>query len=196
MLPILLCSIIALAIIIERLWALQHNKVLPQNLLENTVQLATHTKLNEAQLTQLKNSSPLGKILATALINRHQTSEVLNQKIEDVGRHIAHDLQHFLNTLGTIAAITPLLGLLGTVVGMIDVFATITQSGASDASELARGISQALLTTAAGLSVAIPSLIFYRFLQNKIRSLVVDIEQQSILLIELLQTPAKSKTAK
>ncbi len=195
MMPILLCSIVAVAITIERLWTLRASKVLPQNLIANARRLAANTKLTEDHLRSLQEGSPLGRILAAGLANRTQEREILKSIVEDVGRHVAHDLERFLNALGTIAAVTPLLGLLGTVVGMISVFATITNVGVGDPAELADGISQALITTAGGLSVAIPSLMFYRFFRAKVDGLVVDMEQEAIKLVEILQSETRRRSA-
>jgi len=196
MMPILLCSIVAVAITIERLWTLRAGKVLPKNLIANARRLAANTKLTEDHLRSLQEGSPLGRILAAGLANRSQEREILKSIVEDVGRHVAHDLERFLNALGTIAAVTPLLGLLGTVVGMISVFATITNVGVGDPAELADGISQALITTAGGLSVAIPSLMFYRFFRAKVDGLVVDMEQEAIKLVEMLQIETRKRTAR
>ncbi len=195
MLPIVMCSIVAVAIIIERFWMLRSARVLPKNLVSNTRRLVNNTRLTEDHLLALQQGSPLGRILATGLINRRQDRDILKSTIEDIGRHVAHDLERFLNALGTIAAVTPLLGLLGTVVGMISVFTTITNVGVGDPGELAGGISQALITTAGGLSVAIPTLMFHRYFRAKIDGLVIDMEQQAIKLVELLHEEAYSESA-
>ena len=196
MMPIMVCSIVAVAIIIERFWTLRSSRVLPKNLVANARKLVVNPRINEEHLRTLQEGSPLGRILAAGLANRHQQREILKSTIEDVGRHVAHDLERFLNALGTIAAVTPLLGLLGTVVGMISVFTTITNVGVGDPGELAGGISQALITTAAGLSVAIPTLMFYRYFRSKVDSLVVDMEQEAIKLVELLQAETRKRAAK
>ena len=195
MLPILICSIVAVAIIIERFWSLRTSRVLPKNLVTNARKLVVNAKLTEDHLRSLQEGSPLGRVLAAGLANRMQQREVLKGVVEDVGRHVAHDLERFLNALATIAAVTPLLGLLGTVVGMISVFTTITTVGVGDPGELAGGISQALITTAAGLSVAIPTLMFHRFFRSKVDSLVVDMEQEAIKLVELLHADARRRVA-
>ena len=186
MLPILACSVLALAIIMERLWMLRRPRVLPRNLVATIRQLATSGQLTPARVKAIRRSSPLGHVLAAGLANRSYPRELVKESIQEAGRHAAHDLERNLNTLGTIAAITPLLGLLGTVIGMIEVFSTITASGIGDPEVLAGGISQALITTAAGLAVAIPSLMFYRFFGSRVDSLVLGMEQEAIRLVEVL----------
>jgi len=145
-------------------------------------------------MKELQASSPLGAILAAGIINRQQNREVMKESIEDTGRHVVHELERYLNTLGTIAAISPLLGLLGTVFGMIDVFSTITTQGVGDPGSLAGGISKALITTAAGLSVAIPSLMFYRYFRGRVRMLVLRMEQQAMLMVEIMHGTRKRST--
>jgi biopolymer transport protein ExbB len=186
MLPIVICSIVAVAIIIERLWTLQEKQVLPANLSKEIWTMVKDDSLSRSQIEALHDSSPLGQILAAGLNNRHRNREVMKESIEDTGRHVVHELNRFLNTLGTIAAITPLLGLLGTVIGMVNVFAAITTHGVGDPSVLAGGISEALITTAAGLCVAIPSLIGYRYLRGRIEALVVQMEREALTLVEAL----------
>jgi len=186
MLPIIACSVGALAIVAERLWVLREKRVIPRNLVAQIWQWARDGELNETRVRALQQSSPLGKVLAVGLINRHHEREVMKESIEEAGCAVVHDLERFLNALGTIAAVTPLLGLLGTVIGMIAVFTTITTVGVGNPSELAGGISQALITTASGLSVAIPSLIFHRYFRGKIDALVVSMEQETIKLVEVL----------
>ena len=176
MLPIIVGSILAFAIIIERLWTLQERRVLPPNLSKEVWALVKDDSLSRKQIETLNDSSPLGQILAAGLNNRHRNREVMKESIEDTGRHVVHELNRYLNSLGTIAAISPLLGLLGTVIGMVNVFAAITTHGVGDPGILAGGISEALITTAAGLCVAIPSLIGYRYLRGRIDALVVQME--------------------
>ena len=187
MLPILGCSIIALAIILERFWSLQKKRVAPENLVARVWKLDNDGQLNSETIKEVRESSPLGRILAAGLLNRSSSREVMRESIEETGRHVVYELQHFLTTLGTIAAITPLLGLLGTVVGMIQVFAVITSVGVGDPGELANGISKALITTAAGISIAIPSIFFVRFFRRKVEGLVVDMEVEAIKLVEVMQ---------
>jgi biopolymer transport protein ExbB len=184
--PILFCSILALAIVIERFWSLQTRRVAPKNLVAQVWQWEKVGHLDARRIQDLRRGSPLGRILAAGLVNRRHDREVMKESIEEVGRHVVHDMERFLNTLGTIAAISPLLGLLGTVVGMIQVFTVITTQGVGDPSLLAGGISQALLTTAAGLTVAIPALIFHRFFRGRIDELVVTMEQEAIKMVEAM----------
>lgn len=186
MLPIILCSITTMSIVIERFWSLQHNKILPPQLVSQILHLEKNKQLNEQALKQLKLNSPLGAILVAGLINRHHGREVMKTSIEEVGRQVVHELERFLNTLGTIASITPLLGLLGTVVGMIKVFSAIMVHGVGDHGILAGGISEALLTTAAGLTVAIPSLIFHRYFERLVDKYVLDMEEEALKLIDVM----------
>lgn len=187
MLPLIACSVAAAGIVIERLWTLRVDKVAPKNLVSQIWQWVNQNELNETRIRGLKKDSPLGQILAVGLLNRKHDREIMKESIEEAGRAVVHELERFLNALGTIAQITPLLGLLGTVIGMITVFTTITDVGVGDPNALAGGISTALITTAAGLSVAIPSLIFYRYFRGKIDALVVTMEQETIKLIEIMQ---------
>ena len=185
--PILICSVISLAIIFERFWSLQEKRIVPKHLVAQVWQWAKVGHLNNQRIRDLSVASPLGRILAAGLVNRSHEREVMKESIEEVGRHVAHSLDRFLNTLGTIASISPLLGLLGTVIGMIKVFAVITTHGVGDASILAEGISEALLTTAAGLSVAIPTLMFHRFFRGKVDELVMTMEQEALKMVEVMQ---------
>ena len=191
MLPILLCSIVAVAIITERLWTLRKKKVIPEKLLTGIWNLLNKDSLNERHIDQIENGSPLGRVLAAGLINRHLSRDLIRESIEETGRHVVHELERFMNTRGTISTITPLLGLLGTVIGMIKVFTAITVVGVGDPGQLAGGISEALITTAAGLTIAIPSLIFHRHLKRKIDELVVGMEQEAMKLVEFLQGDRK-----
>ena len=191
MIPILLCSVIAVAIIIERMWTLRSSKVIPKKLLTGIWNLLNNDALTERHITEIEKGSPLGRVLAAGLINRHLSRDLVRESIEETGRHVVHELERFLNTLGTISTIAPLLGLLGTVIGMIKVFTAITVIGVGDPGQLAGGISEALITTAAGLTVAIPSLIFYRHLKRKLESLVVAMEQEAMKLVEFLHGDRK-----
>ena len=159
----------------------------PDNLVAKVWKLDQNKQLNDQKVLMIRDSSPLGRILAAGLNNRFSTRDVMRESIEETGRHVAYELQLFLTTLGTIAAISPLLGLLGTVVGMIQVFAVITSVGVGDPTELANGISKALITTAAGISVAIPSIFFVRYFRRKVDGLVVDMEGEAIKLVEVMQ---------
>lgn len=191
MLPILLCSIIAAAIIAERLWTLRQKKVIPEKLLTGIWKLLNNDALTDKHIVEIENGSPLGRVLAAGLINRHLSRDLIRESIEENGRHVVHEMERFMNTLGTISTIAPLLGLLGTVIGMIRVFTAITVIGIGDPTQLAGGISEALITTAAGLSVAIPSLIFHRHLKRKIDELVVAMEQEAMKLVEFLHGDRK-----
>jgi biopolymer transport protein ExbB len=184
MLPIILCSIVAVAITIERLWTLQRRRVLPRDLAMRVWAWARDRQLDQKHLSVLAANSPMGRVLAAGLANRHQSRDVLKETIQDTGRHAVHELERYLNSLGTIAAITPLLGLLGTVIGMVKVFTAITTAGVGNPGVLAGGISEALITTAAGLCVAIPSLIAYRYLRGRVDALVVEMEKEAMKLVD------------
>lgn len=186
MIPIILCSIIALAIIGERIWALQKRRICPKHLLAQIWTWIKNNELDTGKIKQLQSGSPLGRILAAGLLNRGHDRAIMKEAIEETGRQVVIDMERFLNTLGTISLITPLLGLLGTVIGMIKVFTAITVQGVGDANQLAGGISEALITTAAGLAIAIPSLMCYRYFQRKVDELVISMEQESLKLVEVL----------
>jgi len=186
MVPILACSVVALAIIVERAWALRQKRVVPRHLVAQVWRQAEQGEVTEEVVKALRANSPLGRILAVGLLNRHRDRQLMKEAIEEAGRAVSAELDRFLTALGTIASITPLLGLLGTVVGMISVFSTITSLGVGDPAALAGGISQALITTAAGLSVAIPSLIFYRHYRGRVEALTIEMEQEAIKLVEIL----------
>ena len=187
MVPLILCSIAALAIIGERLWTLQKKFVIPAELLSQVQQLLERKQFDAKQLLLLRESSPMGRVLASGLVNRQHPREVIKEAVEDAGRHVVPELERYLNALGTIAAIAPFLGLLGTVLGMIQMFAGIGSHGLGDPSIVASGISQALIATASGLAVAIPSLMFYRYFRARVDSLLIDMEQESVKLVEILQ---------
>lgn len=199
MAPILACSVVALAIIVERAWALRPKRVVPRDLVAQAWRQAQQGEVTEEAVKALRANSPLGRILAVGLLNRDRDRPVMKEAIEEAGRAVATELDRFLTALGTIAAITPLLGLLGTVIGMISVFSTITSLGVGNPAELAGGISQALITTAAGLSVAIPSLIFYRHFRGRVEGLTIEMEQEAIKLVEILHEersgPARGSNA-
>ena len=186
MLPIILCSIISISIIAERFWSLRREKVLPKHLVATVWNSVKQENLKRADIEALSKESALGKILSTGLLNRCESRERIKECIEERGREVVHDLERFLNTLGTIASISPLLGLLGTVIGMISVFAAITQHGVGDPGALAGGISQAMITTAAGLTVAIISLVFYRYFRRKVDGIVVIMEREAIKMVDVL----------
>jgi biopolymer transport protein ExbB len=187
MVPIILCSIVAMAIIIERIWVLRSRRVLPENLVAQVWQMHRSSQLTTSHINTLRKGSPLGRILVAGLINRSHSREVMKEAIEEVGRQVVHELERYLNTLGTIASITPLLGLLGTVIGMIKVFSAIVTAGVGNPAVLASGISEALLTTAAGLFVAIITLSFYRYFSGKVDKLVIEMEEQALKMVEVMQ---------
>ncbi len=186
MIPIIFCSILAMGIIGERFWSLRKNKILPPKMVSQVWKLAKSHKLDVKTLKHLKDSSPLGTILATGLMNRELGRDAMKESIAESGRQVAHKLERFLNTLGTIANITPLLGLLGTVLGMIKVFAAIVSHGVGDPTVLAGGISEALITTAAGLTVAIPCVIFHRYFDGLVDAYVLNMEEESLKLISVI----------
>jgi biopolymer transport protein ExbB len=190
--PIILCSIIAAGIIVERIWTLQRRRVMPPDLTRRIWALVEAGQANDKVIAALEVNSPLGKLLATGLANRHRPRAVLMERLEDAGRHVAHDLDRFINTLGTIAGVAPLLGLLGTVTGIIRAFEAIHSQGLGDPRILSGGISEALLTTAAGLLVAIPSQVAYRYLRGRVDSTVVQIEKDVLRFAEALNDRADS----
>jgi biopolymer transport protein ExbB len=193
--PIILFSIIAAAIILERLWTLQDRRVLPPDLTKRVWQLVEANQVNDQVIAALAQNSPLGKVLAAGLANRHRTREALMERLEDAGRHVVHELERFINTLGTIAGVAPLLGLLGTVGGIIKAFNAINAGGMGDPRMLSGGIAQALVTTAAGLMVAIPALIGYRYLRGRIDRIVIEIEKDAIMLADALESQQGGKRA-
>ncbi len=187
MLPIIACSIVSMAIIIERLWSLRRQRVVPDNLVAQVWQTHNRGKLTNAHIATVKEGSPLGRMLAAGLVNRLHSRDVMKEAIEDVGRQVVYELGRYLNTLGTIASISPLLGLLGTVIGMIKVFSAIMVAGVGNPAVLAGGISEALITTAAGLSVAIPTLMFHRYLSGSVDRLVIIMEEEAMKMVEVMQ---------
>jgi len=184
--PIIICSIAAVGILLERLWTLQRKRVLPQDLIKKVTDLADRNQVNPKVIEALEKNSPLGRILAAALANRHRGREIMMERIEDTGRHVVHELERFLNSLGTIASISPLLGLLGTVTGIIRAFNAVMLGGMGDPRMLAGGISEALITTAGGLAVAIPSFIAYRYLRGKVERIVVEMEKIAVTFADTL----------
>jgi len=185
--PIILCSVAAAAIILERLWTLQERRVLPRDLIRRVRSLVEANKVDDKVIAALEQNSPLGKVLAAGLAHRHGSREAMLERLEDAGRHVVHELERFLNTLGTIASISPLLGLLGTVTGIIKSFNALQAGAAGDPRMLSGGIAEALIATAAGLCVAIPALIGYRYLRGRVEGFVVDMEKQAILLADLVE---------
>lgn len=187
MLPILICSIAAGAICVERFWSLSPAKIAPSNLIAQVWIWLKNDDFDAKRMKDLKKSSPLGYILAAGLTNSSQR-DTMKEGIEEAASHVIHDLERYLTALGTIAAVTPLLGLLGTTIGMIKVFAEIMIKGTGDAQVLAGGISEALITTATGLAVAIPALIMHRYFSRRIDGVVIQLEQQSLKLVDALHS--------
>ena len=187
MVPLSLCSVIATAVVFERFWTLRQEKVAPRSLLNDLLVVSRENLVDEAFLKRVEMSSPLGTVLASCMANSQRPRDEVKEIVEEVGRHVAFNLVSYLNILSTIASVAPLLGLLGTVLGMIEVFAVITVNGIGQAGELAGGISQALVSTAAGLVVAIPSLMFYRYFQSRVEAIVISMEKDTIRLLEFLQ---------
>jgi len=205
MAPLILCSIVVVAIVAERLWTLQTKRVAPDHLAAQVWNWLKNGELDDVRLETLRAGSPLGRILAAGLEQRHAKRDVMNEAIEDTGRHVVHELDRYLITLGTIATISPLLGLLGTVVGIMRVFAAISTAGLGNPQALAGGISQALITTVAGLTVAIPAYILHRYLRGKVDELVVRMERETMRLMNAvrgvdsaqeLERPPKTKAVR
>jgi biopolymer transport protein ExbB len=186
--PIMLCSVAAAAIILERIWTLQRKRIIPQELTERVWKLVETRTLNDRHVEALGRNSPLGRVLAAGLANHDKGRDIMKEAIEDTGRHVVHELERFLNALGTIAAISPLLGLLGTVIGMIEAFDAITSQGVGDPRMLSGGIGEALITTAAGLIVAIPALLGYRYLRGVVDFLVIEMEKEAMKLVQAFDT--------
>lgn len=193
--PIILASIIAAAIILERLWTLQTRRVIPAELTEKVWRWVEQGQLQEKHIVALQHNSPLGKILAAGLANRHRGRDIIKESIEDTGRHVVHELDRFIGALGTIASLSPLMGLLGTVLGMIRTFNAITADGVGNPASLAGGIAEALITTAAGLTVAIPALVGYKYLRGRVENLVVEMEKEAIKLVQSMERHGESRSA-
>ncbi|RRQ23330.1 MotA/TolQ/ExbB proton channel family protein [Guyparkeria sp. SCN-R1] len=188
MLPIIIASVIAMAIIFERLYTLRRGRIMGGDPVGMVRSWQGHGGITAARLDELSRVSPLGRILAEGLAGSH-SAESMRVRIEDAGRHVAHQMERYLNTLGTIALIAPLLGLLGTVIGIIDVFQAITShsgAGAVAPELLAGGIAKALITTAAGIMVAVPAFIFHRYFRGLIDELVIDMEAEAIRLVDMI----------
>jgi biopolymer transport protein ExbB len=188
--PLLFASVIAVALIIERTAALRRSKIVPAGLLQSAVAEYRQSGISDAQLARLEAHSPLGRVLAAGMRNTKSSREIMKESIEEAGRAVAHELERFLTTLGTIATISPLLGLFGTVVGMIEIFGSSTATG-SNPQALAHGISVALYNTGFGLIVAIPAMIFYRHFRAQVDGFLVDMEQEAVKLVELMQGERK-----
>lgn len=188
MLPIIMCSIAVVAISAERYWTLKSDKIAPKHLLVKVWGWIKNNQLDGDKIRELKHSSELGKVLAAGLSNSRSGREVMKDSIQEAANHVIHDMERYLGAMGTIAAITPLMGLLGTVFGMIKVFSEIMLEGTGNAGVMAGGISQALITTAAGLLVAIPTMVSHRYFQRRVDSLVVTMEEQAIKLVDALHS--------
>jgi biopolymer transport protein ExbB len=183
--PIILASIVAVAIIGERVWALRLSVVTPRDLLPRVLHEYRKNGVSADMLARLQKHSPLGQIFAAGLKNDKSTREIMKESIEEAGRAVAHNLERYLTTLGTIASLSPLMGLFGTLVGMIEIFGT-NSPGNSNPAQLAHGISVALYNAAFGILVAIPSMIFYRYFRAKVDALVIEMELQALKLVEIV----------
>ena len=188
--PLIFASIIAVAIIFERLWTLRSNIIAPDNLLLEAQKMITKDGVKKEAIQSLQNHSMLGEIFASALNNYNNSSEIIKEAIEETGRAVNHKLERYLSTLATIATVAPLLGLFGTIIGMVELFGSFTSSG-HDVAIFARGISIALYNTAGGIVVAVPAMIAYRFFRSKIDNLVIEMEQQAIKLVEVIHGKRK-----
>jgi biopolymer transport protein ExbB len=195
MLPILLSSAVALAIILERFWSLRHSAVVPPGLGAEVREWARTRRLDPEHLNALRANSPLGELLAAALSVRNRPREIIKERVEDTGRHVVHRLERFLNTLGTIALIAPLLGLLGTVFGLINMFFSVMVSGVGDPLKMAGGIGEALVCTASGLCVAIPAYVFHRYFRGRVGDLIIEMERQVFLLTDELTAGSETLAA-
>ncbi len=186
MVPLLLLGVLALAIVLERFWTLRRNEVLPPGLGQEVRNWAARGKLDASHIESLRANSPLGALLAAALEARNRPRDQIRERIEDTGRHLVHRMERFLNTLGTVASAGPLLGLLGTVIGMIQMFLGILDHGVGDVNQLAGGIGKALVCTATGMIVAIPALMFHRYFKGRIGGYVIEMEQEAAALLDAL----------
>jgi biopolymer transport protein ExbB len=197
MVPLLLLSALALAIIVERFWTLRRKTVLPPGLGAEVRAWAARGRLDPAHIDSLRRTSPLGALLAAALDVRNRPRDQVRERIEDVGRHLVHRMERYLNSLGTIAAAGPLLGLLGTVIGMIQMFLGILDNGMGDVNQLAGGIGKALVSTATGMIVAVPALMFHRYFRGRIAEYIVAMEHEAIQLLDTLdpRTTALARAA-
>jgi biopolymer transport protein ExbB len=192
--PILICSAVALAIVLERCWTLRRKSVLPPGLSDEVRKWARSGQLDPGHLDTLANGSPLGELLAAALAVRRQPRELIKERIEDTGRHVVHRMERYLNTLGTIALIGPLLGLFGTVVGLIRMFMEVMGGGIGDPAKMAGGIGEALICTASGLTVAIPAYVLHRYFRSRVAGYCVDMEKQATALLDDLTLTAPAAT--
>jgi len=184
--PLIGFSILSAAIFLERLWTLQPRRVVPTELTDKVWKWVEQRQIQDKHIVALQQNSPLGRVLAAGLVNRGRDRTVIKESIEDTGRHVTHELQRFVNALGTIASVSPLIGLLGTVFGMIETFNAIRTQGIGDPAALAGGISTSLVATASGLLVAIPALLAYKYLRGRIDTLVVAMEKEAMKLVQAM----------
>ena len=197
MVPILICSAAALAIVLERFWTLRRSAVLPPGLADEVREWSRAEKLDPQHLQALSAGSPLGELLASALVVRNRPRELIKERIEDTGRHVVHRMERYLSSLGTIALIGPLLGLFGTVIGLIRMFMAVMAGGIGDPAKMAGGIGEALICTASGLTVAIPAYVLHRYFRSRVAGYCVDMEKQATALLdELTLTPAIAPRAR
>lgn len=186
MYPLAVCSTIALAIILERLWVLRLGNVVPANLVYEVWKLVEANQISSEQMNKLKNRYPLGAVLTSGLSSSKYGRTVMSEQMENIATQKIHRLKRFINMLGTIAVISPLLGLLGTVIGMIEIFISFRISDTGSPGFIASGIAQALVSTAFGLSIAIPAVVFHRFLLRRLDDIAVEMEHQSSILLNLM----------
>jgi len=184
--PLLMFSIVALGIAGERFWTLQTKRIAPKGLVNQVLQWEQAGQLDAKRIQELRRNSPLGRILAAGLMNRHYDRAVIKESIEEVGRHVAHELDRFVGALGTIATASPLLGLLGTVLGMIRIFSVVSAAGVGDPGLLAGGIAEALIATVTGLFIAIPALLLYRYFRRRVDDLIITMEEEALKLVEFM----------
>lgn len=189
MYPIIACSVIALAVMLERAWALRMRRVMPREIVQRAEELVKREHIEEAVALCRRHHSPLGRLIVTVLKNAGQEREVLKEAVQEVGRREAALLERYVGILGTVANVTPLLGLLGTVSGMIKAFTVISELGVGNPTSLAGGISEALITTAAGLTAAIPSFLAYRYFLSRTDRTVLELEQLSIHFVDMVKQP-------
>ncbi len=192
--PLIISSIIAIAVIASLFVTLARKKVIPDGVADTAKKLALSGKVTPAHIQQIHDSSLLGRVLASGLENIGQPRHVIKENIEESGRHVVHSMEKYMTTLGTIAAIAPLLGLLGTVIGMIDVFSVITAQGVGSPTELAGGISKALMTTAFGITIAVPALIFHRYFRGRITNYAIEMEKEAIKILSIASAPQRRVT--
>jgi biopolymer transport protein ExbB len=189
--PLIFASVVAVAIVVERFWTLRADSIAPKTLLPEVSRMVANGGISREACAKLAQHSLLGEIFAAALLNANNSREVIKESVEESGRVVVHKLERYMNTLGTIATVAPLLGLLGTVIGMVELFGAFTSTG-HDVAQFARGISVALYNTAGGIVVAVPAMIFHRYFRGKIDNFIVDMEQQAIKLVEIIHGERQS----